>query len=256
MGAVEALFVLALGAAFGSWIAGLTYRLEKDLPLDQLGRSACPRCGRKLGPLEVIPVLSYLWLGGRCRGCGARISPRYLALEVSFALASLSLWLREGLSPAWALRASGAFVLGANAATDLESGYVFDLLSLYPGLLALPLLSALGWYQVAPLNPLDPALGGVALGGSMWAIRLLYPSGVGEGDAKVAFTMGVFLGLKLGLLALYLSFLFGGALGLALLLLGRAGRKTPLPFVPFMAFGYLVSALLGERLLSLAGWSW
>lgn len=247
------LLALAIGGALGSWVGGITYRLERDLPLGQGGRSRCPTCGRGLGPLELVPILSYLWLRGKCRGCGSRISPRYPLIELSYAAVALAFWLVRGPSPEGAFGAAGAFVLMANAVTDLESGYVFDLLSLYTGLLALPLISSLRWLGLAGGSALDPLLGGLALSGSMAAIRLIHPSGMGEGDVKVSFTMGVFLGLRLGLLALYLSFLFGGGLGVLLLLTGRAGRKTPLPFVPFMAAGYVVSALFGERLLSLVG---
>jgi leader peptidase (prepilin peptidase)/N-methyltransferase len=216
------------------------------------GRSRCPHCDRTIRASENVPVLSYLLLRGRCRGCGTRISIRYPLIELATgALFALAAWKFE-LTVTAAVYAAFFWVLVVLTVIDLEH-------KLLPNRVVYPAFAA-GWAGLALAAAVDSdfdrladaGVGALLFGGFFFLVAFVYPAGLGGGDVKLAFVLGTFLGY-LGapgvvLVGMFLSFLIGALGGVAAMALGGAGRKTQVPFGPFLAVGTVLSVFVGERI--------
>jgi leader peptidase (prepilin peptidase)/N-methyltransferase len=269
-------FAALLGLVVGSFLNVVVVRLPAGESLG--GRSACPRCGAMIAARDNVPLLSFAVLGGRCRRCRARISWRYPLIEAGTAAAFVAAVLRFGLTPAVALASALLAALIAITAIDLEHQIIPDAITL-PGMaigLALAPLTGLA-VRPADLPPAgwagpiadalttaraawpgafaDAALGLVVCGGLFLAVMAAsgwwysrshpgLPGGMGMGDVKLAAMLGAFLGWRLGLYALFVAVMAGGAVAAALLLAGRKGRKDAVPFGPFLALGGAAALLV------------
>ncbi|MFA5371987.1 MAG: A24 family peptidase [Sideroxydans sp.] len=258
-----------LGLLIGSFLNVVIYRLPKMMehewqaqcaelngkPLvDQapfnlvLPRSACPHCQHPIGALENIPILSYLFLRGRCAGCGAHISLRYPIVEaVSGVLSAYAAWhFGFGLAGITAL----LFVWALIALTFID----FDT-QLLPDTITLPLL----WLGLllnlnGAFTSLDNAVIGAVTGylvlwGVYWLFKLVTgKEGMGYGDFKLLATIGAWLGWTLLPLVILLSSLVGAVVGIALIVLAKRGRNIPIPFGPYLAGGGLIALFWGQTL--------
>lgn len=229
---------MAFGLVIGSFLNVVIHRLPRRQSL-ALPPSHCPTCGHRLGPTELVPVLSYLWQRGRCRACGERISPRYPAVELATAALFALAGFRFGLSPAAVVAAVFLAFLLAAAAIDLEHRLLPNTLNL-AGLVGGLILVLVGWVDWRPA-----LLGLGLLGGIMLLVVLLSRGGMGAGDFKFAAVLGFFLGPAPGLVALFLAVIAGGLWGAVLLLLRRKGRRDSLAFGPFLALGGAVALFWG-----------
>jgi leader peptidase (prepilin peptidase)/N-methyltransferase len=234
-----------LGLAFGSFATVVAWRWPRGESVVR-PRSHCTGCDRTLGPLELVPVLSWLALRGRCRGCGAGVHWRYPACELaSGVLAALAIgvfgptW--EGLSAALL-----GVVLVPVVVIDLEHRLIPDVLVLPAAAVALVL-----GVLADPARPWAPVAGALGAAGFMFLLWLLYPGGMGLGDVKLALLLGAVLGASV-VPALAVAFAAGAVLGVALLLRhGAAARRTAVPFGPFLAAGALVALWWGPAMI---GW--
>ncbi|MDR2174736.1 MAG: prepilin peptidase [Synergistaceae bacterium] len=248
--AVHVVFAALLGAALGSFLNVVAHRSVKGRPWWGKERSVCESCGKKLTFRELIPIASWFLQKGRCRACGARVSPRYVAVElIGAATAGLLAW-RWGLSWGYVFSMVGAFGLFLNALTDYESQDVFDIFALSMGIVGLALRFFGG------RDALVDGLLGAAVGwGSFAVVILLSRGGMGWGDACLMGGTGTVLGWKMTLLALYLGIMAGG-LGVAwLLLCGKVkwGRGDAVPLVPYLAVGGVLTLLWGPSILRFVG---
>lgn len=213
--------------------------------------SACPSCGHPIRARDNVPVLSWLLLRGRCRDCGAAISVRYPLVELGTGALFAALAWRFG--PAWDLPAylyfaAVAVVLGL---IDLDTKRLPNVIVLpsYPvagALLLLPAFAGSQWggYPRA-------WIAAVALFAFYFALAWVYPAGMGFGDVKLAGVIGLYLGwLGWGVLAVgaFLGFALGALVGIGLMAVRRAGRKTAIPFGPFMLAGALIAVFVGQWL--------
>ncbi len=238
-----AVLVVLLGLAIGSFLNVCINRLPDGRSLLR-PRSHCPACQTPLAARDLVPVLSYLLLRGRCRYCSAPIPLRVLLIEAGSGLLFLLLWVRYGVSPHFVFVALVACVFIVALVIDLEHRLIPNRL-VYPAigaaLLAIP-------FAVGP-GP-SQALWGGAVGLALLSlIVLVYPGGMGLGDVKLAALIGLVVGFPLVLLALFFSFVLGGAVGAAAVLARRIGMKDALPFAPFLAVGGMVALLYGEEIL-------
>ncbi|MDR7556456.1 MAG: prepilin peptidase [Armatimonadota bacterium] len=241
-----------LGAVLGSFANVLIYRLPRDESIVTPG-SRCPTCGTPIRPWDNIPILSYVVLRGRCRACGRPISLRYLVVEVVMAILTVAAGSRGAPPFAWreALEVAGGvlfvFLLVVITFIDLDHQLILNWLT-YPGVAA-------GLLLAVALDRLVPAL--VAGGGAGALILLIVAAsrgGMGLGDAKLAVLIGVFLASPATTaVALFLAFVAGGLVGIALLALRIRGRKDPIPFGPFLALGALGALFWGEAVVR---WYW
>ncbi len=205
-------------------------------------RSACMACGSELAWYDNVPVLSYLLLRGRCRSCGARISPLYPAVELATAGLVAACFVVFGLSGKAVVAAFFCAVLVAITATDLTHRIV-------PNRIVLPAALVVLLAQTALSPSPEWAIGALGAAGFLFAAALAYPAGMGMGDVKLALLLGAMLGrlVAVGLMVGMLAALIPSAVLLARH--GSAARKMGIPFAPFLAFGAVVALFAGKTLL-------
>ena len=248
-----------LGLAVGSFLNVVIWRLPRGESLAH-PPSACPKCGHEIRKRDNIPVLSWLILRGRCRDCGAPISPRYPLVEAGtalfFGLVALDFVTRAPDQPQasaalWALPAFLylAAVSVTLAAIDIDLRRLPDRIVL-PSIVVGVVLLALATFGAGDWGLLVRALvGGAVLFAFYFALVLAYPRGMGFGDVKLAALLGLYLGwmgwdaLIVGAFA---AFLIGGVFAIVLVLVKRANGKTAIPFGPWMLLGAWVGIFLGS----------
>ncbi len=251
------IFLFVLGCAVGSFLNVLADRLPRDKSI--LGRSRCDFCRRKLEPIDLIPVASFLFLRGRCRRCGRKLSWFYPAVEVLTGLAFVVTWLYAPASTPLlkALYIVMVSILIAIFFADLKSQIIPDQLQIALFICALIIL--LGQLGVQPLIEVEPlkvlgqrVLAGAAVASAILALFLATRGrGMGFGDVKLAFTFGFFGGILKGLVALYIGFVTGAVAGIFLIFLGRKKLKSKIAFGPFMVLGFLSTVFWWDQIFTL-----
>jgi leader peptidase (prepilin peptidase)/N-methyltransferase len=211
-------------------------------------RSACPHCGHMISALENIPVISYLLLRGKCRGCGAPISARYPVVEAISGLLSAFVAWHFGFGPA--AFAALFFVWAMLALTFID----FDT-QLLPDDITLPLL----WLGLlVNLSGTFTSLSGAVIGAvagylALWSVYWLFKlvtgkEGMGYGDFKLLAAIGAWLGWQMLPLVILLSALVGAVVGITLIVVARHGRNIPIPFGPYLAGAGLIALFWGQTL--------
>ncbi len=236
------------GLMAGSFLNVVIHRLPRGLSVVR-PRSSCPSCRRPISWIENVPIASYAALRGRCAGCGARISPRYPAVEaVGGALAVLAV-LRFGFTADAAF--AYAFLMALTAVTLIDWDF-----RIIPDRISIPfILAGLAWSLASPrLTLASSLLGALAGGGSLFVVGELYrlarkTEGMGGGDVKLMAMIGAAVGIRLVLPVILIASLGGSIYGVALLRSGRGG-KTAVAFGSFLAPAAGICLFLGEGLLS------
>jgi leader peptidase (prepilin peptidase)/N-methyltransferase len=242
---------LLLGLAVGSFVNVVIWRVPRGESVVRPA-SHCPQCRSAIRVRDNVPVLSWLALGGRCARCRLPISPRYPLVELLTGALFVALGLRLGARPQLLAFLYLAAVAVALAAIDIEVQRLPDRLTLPSYLVGLVLLSVSAGLDGQPGALLRALIGMAALFAGYAILVLVYPSGMGLGDVKLAGVLGLYLGwLGWGSFAVgvFAAFLLGGLVGLAMLL-GGAGRKARLPFGPYMVTGAMIGILAGQPLWS------
>ncbi len=250
------LFIFIIGTMLGSFFNVCIYRLPRGEGVIFPG-SHCPECHAKLLPWDNIPILSYIFLRGRCRYCHGIISNRYIMVESITGLLYLGLFVRFGLGVDFFYYIFFISVLVIITFIDIEHFLILDKIT-YPSMVV---------GLIVCLIKKDLFGGGIGLlvgAGIIYGIVVVsaiilkminHPckdeGGMGLGDVKLGGVMGVFLGWKFILIALFLACLFGSIIGLFLILLKLKKRTDYIPFGPYLAVGSLVVVLRGEKVL---GW--
>ena len=239
-----------LGACMGSFLNVVAHRSLEGRPWWGSERSVCESCGRVLSSLELIPILSWVAQRGRCRGCGARVSPRYLMVELIGALAAAGTAWRWGVSWAFLISLVGTFGLLLSALTDYEAGEVFDAFALSMG------ISGILIRLVGGRDAILAGLLGAAVGWGIFAVIILASrGGMGWGDACFMAGIGAILGWRLTLLAFYLGIMAGGVGIVVLMIRGKVrwGRGDSIPLVPYLAVGCYLTLIWGPQALAFLG---
>lgn len=211
-------------------------------------RSACPACGHRITALENVPVLSWLWLRGRCSACAAPIGARYPLVELLTGLLSAAVAWKWG----WSVQTLGALLLvwGLIALTfiDLDTTLLPDSLTL--PLIWLGLLFNLDG-RFASLH--DAVVGAIAGYLVLWSVYWLFKlatgkDGMGYGDFKLLAAIGAWLGWQLLPVTLLLASVVGTVVGIAMIVFVKHDRRVPIPFGPYLAGGGLVALFFGADL--------
>ncbi|MBS3887174.1 MAG: prepilin peptidase [Dethiobacter sp.] len=236
--------VFLISLFVGSFLNVCIYRIPRGESV-VFPPSACPGCGRRLRPCELIPLLSFFLQSARCRGCGSAVSWRYPGVEFLTALVFTGLFLRFGW-PDFLFQAVFYAVLLVIFFIDLEHQII-------PNRLVLALLIyTLLLRFTEPTIPWPTALWGGLLGGGLFLLlAVVSKGGMGGGDIKLVSVLGLWFGWGHLLLLLFLAFLAGGLLGGLLLALGLKKRKDGIPFGPFLVLAAFVVTVWGESIL---GW--
>lgn len=234
-----------LGAAIGSFLNVVVHRLPRGESLARPG-SRCVSCGTAIRPYDNVPILSWLLLRGRCRGCGTRISPRYPAVELLTAVVFAAVVLARGIDVSLLLELPFAAILVAVAGIDLEHRIVPNRI-VGPAAVYGVVISML----VRPGELPEVLIAGLGAFLFLLVAALAYPAGMGMGDVKLAGLMGLFLGASV-IPALLAACAAGSVVGLAQIVRhGSTARKHGLPFAPFLALGGLMGLVAGPELIDL-----
>jgi leader peptidase (prepilin peptidase)/N-methyltransferase len=243
------------GLAVGSFLNVVVWRVPRHESIVRPA-SHCPSCDTELGAIENIPVLSWIVLRGRCRHCGERISIRYPLVE----LLTAALWVGMGqrFGASWELPPYLALSAGLIALSliDLDH-FLLPNRVLYPtGFLMAALFVVPAVVDGQGDDYLRAVLGGAAAFAVFFVIHVVSPRGMGFGDVRLSFVLGMALGwLSWGqvYLGLFLGFLLGAVVGSALIAFKLRTRKDHVPFGPFLAAGALITIYVGTQLLDLVG---
>ncbi len=246
-----AVIIFVFGLVMGSFSNVAIHRVPQKLSLIH-PPSFCPRCEAPIRWHDNVPLISYLWLKGRCRNCQAPISPRYPLVEAATGALYLCAFWKVGwhwnaFLPLYWFFISVTLTVGV---IDLDKMIIPNLIILPATLLSLTAVGIIAWIRW-DLSVLTDSLLGLAVGGlPLGLLAFLFPAGMGMGDAKLAAFIGVVLGYYV-VMALFIGFFLGGVMALVLLALGRKKGKDPITLGPFLVAGGWISLLLGPQLLHL-----
>ncbi|QSB08380.1 prepilin peptidase [Lysinibacillus fusiformis] len=238
------IFIFLFGLVFGSFynVVGLRIPQKESIVHPP---SHCTKCQRRLTALDLVPVLSYVFLGGKCRSCGNKISWVYPVIELMTGVLFAFAYWRLG----WSIEVIVAFVfislLVIIVVSDLAYMQIPDKVLLF----FLPLL-AIG-RVLSPLTPWWDSLVGAVVGfGILYIIAVLSNGGMGGGDIKLFFLIGLVLGTIDTLLTLFLAAVIGMIVGFTVLSKNKQGRKTPIPFGPSIALAAVIVYFYGDLLIN------
>jgi len=229
------------GLLFGSFLNVVAYRLPRGESLAFPG-SHCPSCETPIKPYDNVPVLSWLWLKGRCRSCRGAISARYPLVEAGTAVLLVAVVLAKGAdSDAW-LGLAFVLLLVPVTLIDLDHRIIPNKLMLIGTVVSLAIL-----LLTRPESLTEHLIAAAAAGGFLLVAALAYPAGMGMGDVKLAAVMGLFLGSAVAP-AMFTAFIAGSVVGGLIIARkgAKEGRKTAIPFGPYLALGGLVGLFAGD----------
>jgi len=263
------LVVFLFGLLIGSFLNVCILRIPADKSI-VLPASTCPKCGKAIAPYDNIPVLSWLFLGGKCRHCKTKISAMYPAVELLNGLLFLASYLVFGPTVEAAKWAIFSALLVVLTITDLRERILPDEVNFF-GLIIGLLLSFFTkpidgtalwisnrWFDFPPpqaaLSFADAALGALAGSGLLWIVaegyfRLRGREGMGLGDVKMMAAVGAFLGLKRTMMTVLAGSLLGSVIGIFLIAVSKKGRDYELPFGTFLGLGALLIVFFGTPAL-------
>lgn len=244
---VYSIFIALFGLILGSFYNVVGLRVPKGESIVN-PPSHCTACNRRLTAFELIPVLSYVIQGGKCKGCGAKVSPIYCVTEIATALLFVISYLKFGFTAELAVALLFMSLLLIIVVSDLAYMLIPNKILLF----FLPLLIIARIFS--PLDPWWDSLLGAVIGfGILLLIAVISKGGMGGGDIKLFFLIGLVLGTVHTFLTLFLASLIGMVVGIIVLKVRGQGRKTPIPFGPSIALGAVIAYFYGADLID---WYW
>lgn len=232
--------VFLTGLIFGSFANVLIHRIPRGESVI-FPPSKCASCGQAIKPYDNIPVLSYILLRGKCRICGAVISPVYPLVELSSAILFIALFFKFGLTNELLSFIILALTLLVISAIDIERRIIPNVLTLF----------------LAAVGALTAMFNGSITTGIAWALgifvfflilALAKPGAIGMGDVKLSFVIGLFLN-QLAVIAMFFAFLLGSLISVVLMLVFNKTRKDRVPFAPFIAAGSMLAVFYGQPVI-------
>lgn len=237
--------VLIYGLLIGSFLNVCIYRIPQEESI-VYPPSHCGTCNHKLGWLDLIPVFSYLGLRGRCRYCKSKVSPRYLIVEIFTAIIFLGVYLKYGIGfqfLKYIVLSCFMIVIGL---IDFDTQDVYTAIT-YSGITIGAVFGILGkiFYGYALVDYIIGAIIGLVI---FFSISF-FLGGMGEGDIEIAVLAGVFLGWKLTILMIFFSFILGGIIGIALIILKKALKSDYIAFGPYLTLSVFIAILSGDLII-------
>lgn len=232
-----------LGCCIFSFLNVVIYRLPKKMDF-VTGRSACPFCGHALGAPDMVPVLGWVFLGGKCRYCKAGISVRYPLVELAGGIAAVLCSYHFGINPRAIIAFLFLCVLTVVSFVDMDTMEIpFSLV------IAAALMGVLSVLFFPEISFVERVIGIFCVSVPLYLLTVAVPGAFGGGDIKLMAACGIFLGWKLNLLALFLGVMGGGIYGFWLLAAKRKKRTDHFAFGPFLCLGMAVALFWGEKIL-------
>lgn len=239
------IFIILLGLVIGSFLNVCIYRIPREESISY-PPSHCGSCSHKLGMLDLFPLLSYIFLKGKCRYCKGRISIRYPIIEILNAIVYLLIYFKFGvaiITLKYCILASLLIVIGM---IDYDTQFVYTSTIICGGIIGIIFIII---QAIIYNNGYHNLLLGGVIGFGMIGLIVVLTRGMGEGDIEIATVCGLFLGVKGILLGLFLSIVIGGISGIIILTLKLKKAKDKMAFGPFIAIGCLISMLWGNEIL-------
>ncbi|MFD1038121.1 prepilin peptidase [Virgibacillus byunsanensis] len=244
MDTVIILFFFLLGLIFGSFFNVVGLRLPQNQPFAN-DRSICPHCNHTLSWYELIPVLSYIFQGGKCRHCKGEISFIYPVMELTTGLLFAYSYVTIGLK----IELIVALLLISMLVIIIVSDMTYMLIPNKVLLFFLPLFIIMRFIQ--PLDPWWTSIAGALVGIATIAIVIMISrGGMGAGDMKLFGVLGIVLGIDKVLLAFFLSCVIGALVGMILLVFKLINRKQPIPFGPYIVIATWITYFYGESIIN------
>lgn len=245
---IYAVFIFMFGLVVGSFLNVCICRMPKNESVVS-PPSHCPFCPYQIRWYDNIPLFSYLFLRGKCRGCGAHISLQYPVVELLNGVLALLLFLRFGPTPAGGVLFLFCSALVVVTFIDIEHQIIPDEISL-PGIVIGFVLS----FFLHGHSWLNSLLGILLGGGSLLLVACSYhwltgKEGMGGGDIKLLAMMGAFLGWKAVPFIIFTGSLVGSVVGISIMLLQKKDSKLAIPFGPYLAFGAILYVFYGKALI-------
>lgn len=242
---VIVIFALIIGLCIGSFLNVCIYRIPKEEKVS-FPPSHCTSCGYNLKFFDLVPVLSFIALKGKCRKCKEKISIKYPIVELTNGIIYLGLYLKFGYTLdffKYALLTSLLLVIGI---IDLKTKYVYRSTTI-TGAISGTIFLIFNWI-ITKEFPLNYFLGAI-IGFTIIYIIVIVTGGMGEGDIEILAICGLFLGTKNIFLVLFLSFIFGGIISIILLIRKQKGRKDEIAFGPYIVLGAFVTIFIGDIII-------
>lgn len=237
--------IIIIGLLLGSFFNVCIYRIPREESI-AFPPSHCTSCNNKIKAYDLIPLISYIFLKGKCRYCGEKISLRYPAVEIITAALFYLVYLKYGLSfftIKFIVLVALLIVIGM---IDFDTTDVYFSTTLTGIIFGVGFIIAGYFFN---LSIMEFILGGIVAGGFI-AVIILITKGMGWGDAEICLMCGLFLGFKLSIVMLFLSFIIGGIAGIGLIASKIKNRKDYIPFGPFIAISSLLTLFFGQYIIN------
>lgn len=244
---MDIFLVVIFGLVIGSFLNVCICRIANEESI-AFPPSHCTNCGYELKAKDLIPVLSYIFLGGKCRSCKEKISIQYPIVEILNAILYIAIYLKFGFTLSlfkFCLFASLLIVIGF---IDFKTKYVYNSTVVF-GVVSGILFAVLEWMETKsiPWN----YIAGAFIGFGIIYLIVILTRGMGEGDIDIALICGLFLGIKGILVTLFLAIILGGIVATIILIFKLKERKAEIAFGPYLAIGGIIACLYGSRLIDI-----
>lgn len=239
--------IFLYGIIIGSFLNVCIYRIPRGKSI-VFSRSYCTSCNYKLSWRELIPILSYVLLNGKCKCCKYSISIIYPIVELAMGLLYLYFYMMFGFSVEFFKICFLISIFIIIAIIDFQTKFIYT---------STTLLCAIGGIVFICINYFNNNIGfidniiGAIIGGSVIGIISIITKAMGEGDIEVAALSGLFLGVEKILIVLFFSFLIGGGMGTFLLINKHKSRKSEIAFAPFLVTATLIAIVFGEKIIKI-----
>lgn len=244
MWTIVIILIFMAGASVFSFLNVVIYRVPRNLSFVS-GRSICPSCGKTLRGCDMIPVLNWIYLKGKCHYCKGAISPRYPLIELLGGITALACVWKYGYNLQGIIAFAFLSMLTVVAFVDqdtmeIPNGFVI-------GIFIIALISVFFFKEPGIIERL---IGMVSISVPLLLITLVIAGAFGGGDMKLMAAAGFYLGWKMSLLAFFCAVFVGGGYGIYLLATRKKGKKDHFAFGPFLCIGMAIALLAGENLLN------
>lgn len=236
--------IFILGAIIGSFLNVCIYRIPREESI-VYPPSSCTSCKNTIKWYDLVPIISYLFLKGKCRYCDEKVSIRYPIIEFTTGILFLITFIKYGISLEFIKYIVFISILVVIGIIDLDTTDVYFSTTL-TGIISSIMFLGIYVYLSMPVS--GYIYGGIIGGGLLSAIILITKGGMGWGDAEICLVCGLFLGWKLTIIMLFLSFIIGSVIGVTLILLGKKTRKDYIPFGPSIVMAAVITIFVGERI--------
>ena len=241
------IFIFFFGSIIGSFLNVCIYRIpeEKNIAFPP---SSCGSCNTRLKPKDLVPIFSYLFLKGKCRYCGEKVSNQYPIIEGLTGLLFVSIFFKFGFTLdtiKFMILISLLMVIGI---IDFKTQYIYTSTSIF-GVVTAVIFIVIEYFTTGAVSPVNYLAGALAGASTLGAI-VFFTGAMGWGDVELIFFIGLFLGIKLNLLNVFLSIVIGGLVAIVLMASKNKSGKESMAFGPYIAISTYIVILFGNDILN------